>query len=373
MVQVWLRIASFETLLFAFQLLQTKAWTGHDNDKAAAAQAIYRYGEVLLASEVRSADRYWHVIEYSTRRQYPVQYKPHVVGILWTTMAQFQTWFGSAAYLAYGIQLLPLTVASEGRDSIEWVRELYQPFADSCDANFKECREDGWSVLVLAMLATVGSRDQAIKKALELPSSVFESSGGNGHSLTNTIWYLSTRPHVEDPLVIQKRPSSNEEETGDLKKPKKHPSDIPDDVDSGSPPAEPKEKSASYDCSCPDTCNEKALNRFAFGHSCGERIDFLISKKDRDEWNACHLVGVEFPEHCAACDPKQCSSKKDTYSKDCPPCSKEVCRNDKLNLCPVHTAPFLCTSGASTGGCAPAPWVLNHGLCGSCCELTSGC
>jgi Glycosyl hydrolase family 81 C-terminal domain len=360
-------------LLSFFQSLQTKAWTGHDSGKVAAAQAIYRYGEVLFASEVRSADRYWHVIEYSTRRQYPVQYKPHVVGILWTTMAQFQTWFGSAAYLAYGIQLLPLTVASEGRDSIEWVRELYQPFADSCDANFNDCRDEGWSVLVLAMLATVGSRDEAIKKALELPSSVFESAGGNGHSLTNTIWYLSTRPNVEDPLVIVERSSPNDELTGDLKKPKKQPSDIPDDSDNVHQPAEPKEKSASYDCSCPDTCDEKALNRFAFGHTCGERIDFLVKLKNHDEWDACRLVGVEFPEHCAACDPKRCSSEKDTYSKDCPPCSKEVCRNDKLNRCPVNTAPFLCTSGASTGGCAPAPWVAKDGLCASCCQLSPNC
>jgi hypothetical protein len=76
---------------------------------------------LLTASELRSADRYWHIIEASGRRQYPTEYQHNVIGMMWNTMAQFQTWFGSAEYLPTGIQLIPLTSVSEERDSIEWV------------------------------------------------------------------------------------------------------------------------------------------------------------------------------------------------------------------------------------------------------------
>ena len=39
--------------------------------------------------------------------------------MLWSMMAQFQTWFGADAFLAYGIQLMPLTPISEQRDEGE--------------------------------------------------------------------------------------------------------------------------------------------------------------------------------------------------------------------------------------------------------------
>jgi hypothetical protein len=325
----------------------------------------------LTASEVRSADRYWHVIEASKRRQYPTQYEPKVVGIMWNTMAQFQTWFGSAGYLAYGIQMLPLTSVSEERDSIEWVRELYVSFAKSCEGNFFDCQNQGWSVLVLAMLATVGHRDDAIEKALDLPLAVFDSAGGNGHSLTNTIWYLSTRKELFDPLVIN--PS---------KKDIKHNAA----VEMGNTPTQAPHKSSgnkkhgtknpsfdkNFDCGCPDTCNEKTMDRFAFGHTCRDRMVWLMTEGRRDERDACHTVGLEFPGHCAACDPDVCSAEEEVGSKNCPPCSKDVCRGP-LNLCPVSNAPYLCNSGTSSGGCSRSPWTFHNDMCESCCELSIGC
>ena len=59
---------------------------------------------LLLSTELRSADRYWHVRKKKDRI-YPKEYTPAVVGMLWTMMAQFQTWFGSDPFLAYGIQV----------------------------------------------------------------------------------------------------------------------------------------------------------------------------------------------------------------------------------------------------------------------------
>ena len=70
-------------------------------------------------------------------------------------MAQFQTWFGNAPYLAYGIQLVPLTPVSERRDKIDWAKELYPSFANSCRSS-SSCDAEGWGISQNAILATVG-------------------------------------------------------------------------------------------------------------------------------------------------------------------------------------------------------------------------
>jgi hypothetical protein len=346
------------------------------------AKEIQNYGQLLTASELRSADRYWHVIEASKRRQYPTQYTPHVVGILWQTMAQFQTWFGNAAYLPYGIQMLPLTSVSEARDTTEWVRELYEPFAESCNDNYADCEGQGWSVLVLAMLATVGHRQDAIDKALELPSHVFSSAGGNGHSLTNTLWYLATRPEVIDPLVLHdgKKQQDDNKNSGKDSSPSKSLNDDTKQAEETAPShhhekinhSSPSIDMKDFNCGCPETCNDDALNYFAFGHTCRDRIVWLMTQMDHEEWDACHQVGVEFPRHCSACDPKKCSVEEEVHSKSCPPCSKEVCRSP-LNRCPADNAPFLCSSGRSIGGCSRYPWTFGNGMCDECCELSPGC
>jgi endoglucanase Acf2 len=44
--------------------------------------------------------------------------------MLWSMLAQEQTWFGNEEWKSYGIQLLPVTVASESRDDKGWVKEM---------------------------------------------------------------------------------------------------------------------------------------------------------------------------------------------------------------------------------------------------------
>jgi hypothetical protein len=143
------------------------------------------------------------------RRIYPVNYTPNVVGMLWSTMAQFQTWFGSDPFLAIGIQLMPLTVASEKRDELGWATEMYPEFEASCNSS-TVCVEQGWSVLVAAIGATVGHPEKALAQVLEIPASAFTSAGGNGHSLTNTIWYIATRPEVYDDGEDEQEETENE-------------------------------------------------------------------------------------------------------------------------------------------------------------------
>jgi len=45
-------------------------------------------------------------------------------------------------------------------------------------------------------LATIGKWGEAWEGITKLDPNVFEGAGGNGHSLTNTLWYIATRPDV---------------------------------------------------------------------------------------------------------------------------------------------------------------------------------
>jgi endo-1,3(4)-beta-glucanase len=83
---------------------------GLDYPNAVTASRIRDLGRLLTATELRSAKSYWHSMKSDTPgRLYPPAYTPPAVGMLWSTMAQFQTWFGNAPYLPIGIQLIPIT------------------------------------------------------------------------------------------------------------------------------------------------------------------------------------------------------------------------------------------------------------------------
>ena len=300
-------------------------------------------GRLLTATELRSADRYWHVSHSSKKeRIYPKQYTPLVVGMLWNTMAQFQTFFGNAPHLAYGIQLLPLTPVAERRDNVDWAKELYPSFAQSCRSS-GDCDVQGWGILQYAILATVGHPDLAIQYAEKLPKEVFLSAGGNGHSMTNTIWYYATRPRIE-PLKLA-----------------------------------PEHNDYILDCECPGTCTDSVLNSQAVGYTCGVRIQWLIENDGKSQREACIKVArTEFADQCGECDPHHCVPLKPAVpptvnSQECPKCSKDICEDNQLNRCPIQDAPFLCTDGADRGGCSPIPWLLGPTICNRCCKLTYEC
>jgi endo-1,3(4)-beta-glucanase len=339
-------IAAYEAVsLFGNEMMT--AWNNERNTKNAEVAARIRdIGRLLTATEIRAADYYWHVRKHDESMQiYPAIYAQSAVGMLWTQMAQFQTWFGSAAFLAIGIQLLPLTAISESRDKPSWIRELYPEFAESCGA-VDDCITQGWSVLQLATLATVGHADLAVEKAKELPDKVFESAGGNGHSMTNTLWYYATRPKAE-PIELPKE--------------KKHES-----IE--------EEKKMLVDCGLPDQCTDEVLDRDAKGSSCRTRMTWLMIAMGYSEQHACHRVaGGEFPTTCGACDPGE-EAALDDHSEEnngqCSPCTKEECLSD-LNRCPRYETTFVCTKGQNVGGCSKTPWNIDSGLCSSCCEVSS--
>lgn len=332
-----------------------------ERDKATTSDRVRQVGQLMAATELTATKKYWHVMQQDeSKRIYPSEYEANVVGILWSTMLQFGTWFGAAPYLPYGIQLLPLTPISEERDDLAWVNEMYYPFSKACAKDF-QCTESGWVVLQLATLATVGYADEAAERVNQVPDESFENAGGNGQSRTNTIWYIATRKAVDNPVPI---------DTTDLR---------------GSEEREPAPLFTLKDCHVPSTCTDEVLDRQAGNYTCRERISWVIDTLGKSQWKACATVAVvDYPWICGPCDPNQSNEPEKTVPVEennvktrgknsdtrrfCPQCAQEICDSD-LNRCPVYERTFICTEGDSTGGCSGDPWT-EIDECAACCELT---
>lgn len=351
-------IAAYEAISL-FGSVMTGKWSEDNSSEGQKKVSISRHirdvGRLLTSTEVRSADRYWHVRQEGPKSGiYPSQYTPYAVGIMWQMMAQFQTWFGAAPHLAIGIQLLPLTSVSEKRDALDWMQQLYPSFAQSC-LEATDCEAQGWSVLQYAVLATIGYPKKAIAAVERLSPETFESAGGNGHSLTNSIWYYATRPEVMNlPPTPSPTPGVPHDE-------RTHP---------------PAVSNGNFDCGCPETCTKDVLGYMAGAYTCGARIEWLMHQNRANEVEACkHIGGFEYPDVCSGCDPDRCLVPRVSpihASNECPPCTVKECHDPTLNRCPVLDAPFVCTMGKNLGGCSAIPWNLGE-QCSRCCQLTYNC
>lgn len=109
-------IAAYESVAL-FGRAAAAAFSGSDieEDKAKydTSLRVHEMGRLLLSTEIRTAQVYWHVQSPDTpdvARIYPPQYEPKVVGMLWSFLAEAQTWFGNQQWKAYGIQVCRYTV-----------------------------------------------------------------------------------------------------------------------------------------------------------------------------------------------------------------------------------------------------------------------
>jgi Glycosyl hydrolase family 81 C-terminal domain len=342
----------------------TKIWRASKNaQKEAVSREIFKVGQLMTATELRSAKKYWHIKHKNPDEEIvPKAYTANVVGILWSTMAQFGTWFGAAPYLPYGIQLLPLTPISEERDELDWVNEMYYPFSQAC-ADFHQCTESGWAILQLAILATVGYAEHAASRVKELLPESYENAGGNGQSKSNTIWYIATRPFVQNPVPMDLSDVRGHEEI------------------------RPLPQFILSDCHTPNTCTSEVLDRQAGTYTCRARIDWLIHSEGNSQWEACSTVGADFkacqqcspvatlknatsPDASSASPPKDDGDEDDTKKPlQCDQCTLEQC-NSALNRCPASERTFVCTHGPNRGGCSSSPWTLGREQCRACCEMT---
>lgn len=226
---------------------------------------------------------------------------------------------------------------------------MYPSFNKTCAAN-KECEENGWSVLQLASLATIGHQKEAAKDAEALSPSVFTSAGGNGHSRTNTLWYIATRPIVDELVRIGNATTKEENRTTT----KNHDAHV------------------LTDCYKPKVCTDYVLDTIADEYSCRQRMTDLMYTKGHTQKEACFTVAkIQFPNQCGACIPNGTAHNETGYYKaQCPPCTVDECKSALFNRCPEYRQTFVCTDGSNIGGCSRFPWDVRSSQCNRCCELT---
>uniref|UniRef100_A0A7S3L9T8 glucan endo-1,3-beta-D-glucosidase n=1 Tax=Amphora coffeiformis TaxID=265554 RepID=A0A7S3L9T8_9STRA len=344
-------IAAYESVAIYGEVMSKIFKESGDNVKLAAAERVRRAGKYATTSELRSTKRYYHIDRKSPIQIYPQEYNFLSIGIMWQTMAQFQTWFGSAPYLVYGIQLMPVTAIGEQRDGEEWIKSIYFALQESCD-KYDDCAATGWSVQILGSLATAGHPKLASVNALNLTDDAFTSAGGNGHSLTNTLWYIATRPPVKEPLFLPGQEVETPAPTTPVTK-------------------APEDEHVLSDCYQPDTCTDFVLDSVTDLYTCRQRIQWLMWEVGQTQEEACAKISIEFPNECGGCNPYGNFNVTTTnVTSTCPPCTERQCRSD-LNRCPLYEHTFVCTAGPNTGGCSGEAWAIDSPLCQDCCELTN--
>lgn len=155
-------------------------------------QDMVDIGRVMAATEILAAQTFWHVPAASDI--YPSDYKSAhtMVGILWSNLAQFQTWFGLQPYLIHGVQTIPFTPITEQLLPISFVQEEYPQYQASCK-DITGCFDTGWGTFMVMEQAIV-DRVSAWTDAQSLPDSVFMDAPGNGNSRLNTLHWIATRP-----------------------------------------------------------------------------------------------------------------------------------------------------------------------------------
>lgn len=188
-------IAAYEAVaLYGAVMTEIFSTSSDDDGSLEAAKLVRDSGQLLTATELKATNRYWHVWSSDSHKNtYPSAYKQPVVGMLYDTMASFQTWFAPQAVVSYGIQLMPFTPVAELRDDAEWAAQLYPMYKEACDYAGDFCYDNGWSILQAGLCAEAGDQKDATEQAMAIPAKVFSSQGGNGNSLTNTLWFIATR------------------------------------------------------------------------------------------------------------------------------------------------------------------------------------
>lgn len=202
-------IAAFEAIALYGSVMMDIFDKG--TEKHRSATELRNVGELLTATEIYATQRYWQVkrptspLEDGERgmsavaTSYPSGYKKLIVAMVHSTMVTFQTWFSPQAVVSYGIQIMPLTAVIEQRDTDrDWIDSLYAAYAESCAAAGDFCVDQGWNILKVALLAETGRIDEAIEMALAVPEVSFASEGGNGNTLSNLLWFVSTRKKRSD-------------------------------------------------------------------------------------------------------------------------------------------------------------------------------
>ncbi|MDB5162467.1 MAG: uncharacterized protein JWO54_982 [Candidatus Saccharibacteria bacterium] len=178
------------------------AWYGvHLWGLATSNTDISNLGRLLLASEVRSAKRYWHI--YDNSDIYPAPFNTHGTAvILRTHKVAVETYFGSKPHYFYGIQSLPFTPASELYIDQPWVQRSYAMASTQIPATQTSNPQDtAWDSVIYSFHAVIDptagyneAQSLTLEQIPEYSTSVqYGRNIDNGHSKSNALAWASTR------------------------------------------------------------------------------------------------------------------------------------------------------------------------------------
>eukprot|EP01123_Difflugia_compressa_P014972 TRINITY_DN8184_c0_g1_i1.p1 TRINITY_DN8184_c0_g1~~TRINITY_DN8184_c0_g1_i1.p1 ORF type:complete len:394 (+),score=44.78 TRINITY_DN8184_c0_g1_i1:48-1184(+) len=150
---------------------------------------IENIGKILLATEIRSSLKYWHMPPGST--VYPAIFsKNTIVGIVWSDKADYRTFFGENVEYIHCIQMIPFTPITEVLLPSSWVSYEYPVLAPALTTATPE-----WQAYIIEDLAII-QKEQAWSLSLSLPLEAFY----RGNSRSNMFWWIATRPPPQEEL-----------------------------------------------------------------------------------------------------------------------------------------------------------------------------
>lgn len=156
------------------------AWAGISlYGDAVGDQRLYELGRILRAVESASVQRYYHIRKNSDI--YPKPFADRMVtGVLWSDKAEYATFFSGGDAQIIGIQLLPMTIASEELIDAAWITDAW-PAMQAAGGS------DDWKGLMVMAHAIT---DKAGAYSALTALNGIES----GNSRTNMLYWAATRP-----------------------------------------------------------------------------------------------------------------------------------------------------------------------------------
>jgi len=192
-------IASYEAVALYGEYAGKVFSSSYQSNHHARCKTIEIVGKMLLATEIRSSETYWHVRKSADTsiypRIYPNEYAHSIIGRMWSEKAELDTFFGGEEWKSYGIQLMPTTPIAEQRDDPQWLHEMFPHFLTECRTR-PLCYEGGWSLVLTMTRAAICDWQGAYDEIKRFNQTGFSNQdlGGNGQSLTNSLWWIGTRP-----------------------------------------------------------------------------------------------------------------------------------------------------------------------------------
>ncbi|KAJ2866960.1 hypothetical protein GGI22_001161 [Coemansia erecta] len=145
---------------------------------------LAHYMRAVLQLEARATRTYWHLGDLESL--YPARYAHDkaIVGVLWSTKADYATFFGANPEFIYGIQLLPYTPASALILKRPWVASIWPQYLAAVSQN---AQSQEWREIIDLALAVVDK-----KAAFDRIRNTTAHDDGN--SASNAYYWVATAP-----------------------------------------------------------------------------------------------------------------------------------------------------------------------------------